>query len=158
MPVNPNPKEFLAGDSIFPGILLVDKDTGLPYNAGPGGGGGVSDTVFIDSDSQLFVYRDTGSATPVAYSIPDWTVYTPVAPVSYAGMQTSPIGLTLSTDVTIANDGSILDLGRYPPAIAYNAAGSVSSLTYNSSGVNFIQTWNYDSAGNFIGATVWVRQ
>lgn len=58
----------------------------LPVTGGGGGGGGsLSDTVFVDSTGQLFVYRDTGSGTPVAYSIPAWTSYTPVAPISSPG-------------------------------------------------------------------------
>lgn len=64
-------------------VALVDASTGLPYVAsGGGGGGGLSDTVFQDSTGQLFVYRDTGSGTPNAYKIPQWTLYSPVAPVT----------------------------------------------------------------------------
>jgi hypothetical protein len=44
----------------------------------------LSDTVFVDSTGQLFVYRDTGSGTPNAYSIPAWTLYTPVGAVTSA--------------------------------------------------------------------------
>jgi hypothetical protein len=44
--------------------------------------GGVTDTTFQDSTGQLFVYRDNGVDTPIAYKIPAWTVYTPVGTVT----------------------------------------------------------------------------
>ena len=57
----------------------------LPVTGGGGGGGSaLSDTVFVDSTGQLFVYRDTGSGTPNAYEIPAWTLYTPVGAVTSA--------------------------------------------------------------------------
>ena len=61
----------------------VSSTTALPVTGGGGGGGGsLSDTVFVDSTGQLFVYRDTGSGTPSAFSIPAWTLYTPVGAVT----------------------------------------------------------------------------
>ena len=69
---------------------LLDED-GNPITAsnplpttGGGGGSALSDTVFVDSTGQLFVYRDTGSGTPNAYEIPAWTLYTPVGAVTSA--------------------------------------------------------------------------
>lgn len=56
----------------------------LPTTGGGGGGSALSDTVFVDSTGQLFVYRDTGSGTPNAYAIPAWTLYTPVGAVTSA--------------------------------------------------------------------------
>lgn len=56
----------------------------LPTTGGGGGGSALSDTVFVDSTGQLFVYRDTGSGTPNAYEIPAWTLYTPVGAVTGA--------------------------------------------------------------------------
>ena len=57
----------------------------LPTTGGGGGGGSaLSDTVFVDSTGQLFVYRDTGTGTPNAYEIPAWTLYTPVGAVTSA--------------------------------------------------------------------------
>ena len=54
----------------------------LPTTGGGGGGGSaLSDTVFQDSTGQLFVYRDTGTGVPNAYSIPDWALYVPVGAV-----------------------------------------------------------------------------
>jgi hypothetical protein len=64
------------------GAPITDANP-LPTTGGGGGGGGtLSDTVFADSTGQLFVYRDTGSGTPSAYSIPSWTLYTPVGAVT----------------------------------------------------------------------------
>lgn len=59
----------------------------LPVTGGGGGGGGgtLSDTVFTDSTGQLFVYRDTGTGVPSAFSIPSWNSYSPVSPVSFPG-------------------------------------------------------------------------
>lgn len=55
----------------------------LPTTGGGGGGGSaLSDTVFQDSTGQLFVYRDTGTGVPNAYSIPDWALYVPVGAVT----------------------------------------------------------------------------
>lgn len=56
----------------------------LPTTGGGGGGSALSDTVFVDSTGQLFVYRDTGTGTPNAYAIPAWTLYTPVGAVTSA--------------------------------------------------------------------------
>jgi hypothetical protein len=53
----------------------------LPTTGGGGGGSALSDTVFQDSTGQLFVYRDTGTGVPNAYSIPDWALYVPVGAV-----------------------------------------------------------------------------
>ena len=55
----------------------------LPTTGGGGGAGSaLSDTVFQDSTGQLFVYRDSGTGTPTAYSIPTWAVYVPTDPVT----------------------------------------------------------------------------
>ena len=54
----------------------------LPTTGGGGGGSALSDTVFQDSTGQLFVYRDTGTGVPNAYSIPDWALYVPVGAVT----------------------------------------------------------------------------
>lgn len=95
-------------DTVFEdstGQLFVYRDTGSgtptayavpawttytvvpPITAAGGGGGGgskLADTVFVDAAGQLFVYRDIGHPhIPLAYSIPTWDHYTPVAPVSY---------------------------------------------------------------------------
>jgi len=67
----------------------------LPTTGGGGGGGGsLSDTVFVDSTGQLFVYRDTGSGTPNAYSIPAWTLYTPIGTVTSASSGNSAASST----------------------------------------------------------------
>jgi len=54
----------------------------LPTTGGGGGGSALSDTVFQDSTGQLFVYRDTGTGVPNAYSIPGWALYVPVGAVT----------------------------------------------------------------------------
>ena len=81
---------------------LLD-DLGNPINAlnplpttGGGGGGGstLSDTVFVDSTGQLFVYRDTGSGVPSAFSIPTWGAYTPVGAVTVSPVEVSNFGGT----------------------------------------------------------------
>jgi hypothetical protein len=48
----------------------------------------LSDTTFQDITGQLFVYRDNGVDTPIAYKIPDWTVYTPEGAVTAATVAT----------------------------------------------------------------------
>lgn len=61
----------------------VSAANALPTTGGGGGGGGsLSDTVFQDSTGQLFVYRDTGTGVPNAYSIPDWALYIPIGAVT----------------------------------------------------------------------------
>ena len=60
----------------------------LPTTGGGGGGGsGLSDTVFTDSTGQLIVYRDTGSGTPSAFSVPTWAAYTPTGAVTVSPVQ-----------------------------------------------------------------------
>jgi hypothetical protein len=61
-------------------ITALGKAISVTGGAGSSSSG-VSDTIFQDSTGQLFVYRDTGTGTPGAYSIPGWASYTPVAPV-----------------------------------------------------------------------------
>ena len=63
----------------------VTSTTPLPTSGGGAGGGTLSDTVFVDSTGQLFVYRDTGLGVPTAYAIPAWTVYTPSGAVTQSG-------------------------------------------------------------------------
>lgn len=67
----------------IPAWTLYTPTAPISFPGGGGGGGGsLSDTVFVDSTGQLFVYRDTGSGTPNAFSIPAWTLYTPVGAVT----------------------------------------------------------------------------
>jgi hypothetical protein len=77
-----------GGGSTFDGQLTQDGDpvsdtNPLPVTfTGTIEAAALSDTTFQDSTGQLFVYRDNGVDTPIAYKIPDWTVYTPIAPVT----------------------------------------------------------------------------
>ena len=66
----------------------------LPTTGGGGGGSTLSDTVFVDSAGQLFVYRDTGSGVPSAFSIPTWGAYTPVGAVTVSPVEVSNFGGT----------------------------------------------------------------
>ena len=83
---------WVAGDApgpyAVPSVVSIDPATGLPV-AGGGSGGGLSDTLLEDATGQLFVYRDTGGDTPLAYKIPEWTEYTPVTPIAVAGAETN---------------------------------------------------------------------
>lgn len=93
--------EFLIGDRVFTGVCLVDSVTGLP--ASPGAGG-LSDLVFSDSTGQVFVYRDKGEGVaPVAYKVPEWTVYTPIAPVKAASTQISNFAIETGGNLEALN-------------------------------------------------------
>jgi hypothetical protein len=71
-------------------VIAYEDGSGNPVDVSPttalpttdGGGGSLSDTVFVDSTGQLFVYRDTGTGTPSAYTVPTWALYTPVGAVT----------------------------------------------------------------------------
>ena len=79
-----HPETFI-NNKVFTMVVLADPVTGLP--ASPGAGG-LSDLVFTDSTGQVFVYRDKGDGTaPLAYKVPEWTVYEPIAPVKAASSQ-----------------------------------------------------------------------
>lgn len=85
------------------GAPITDANP-LPTTGGGGGGGGtLSDTVFADSTGQLFVYRDTGSGTPSAYSIPSWTLYTPVGAVTSPPVEIGAAGVLGVTDADVSN-------------------------------------------------------
>lgn len=71
--------------------------------------GGVSDTTFQDSTGQLFIYRDNGIDTPIAYKIPDWTVYTPIAPITATS---SPL-----TNYALENGGNLASIDSKTPAL-----------------------------------------
>ena len=75
----------------------------LPTTSSGGGGGTLSDTVFSDSTGQLFVYRDTGSGTPSAYSIPSWTLYTPIGAVTSPSVNIEAAGVLGVTDADVSN-------------------------------------------------------
>ena len=82
--VNLHPEAFID-NKVFTMVVLADPVTGLPATPGAGG---LSDLVFTDSTGQVFVYRDKGdSSAPVAYKVPEWTVYTPIAPIKAASTQ-----------------------------------------------------------------------
>ena len=84
--INLHPEAFID-NKVFTMVVLADPVTGLPATPGAGG---LSDLVFTDSTGQVFVYRDKGdSSAPVAYKVPEWTVYTPIAPVKAASTQIS---------------------------------------------------------------------
>jgi hypothetical protein len=59
----------------------------------------LSDTTFQDSTGQLFVYRDNGIDTPIAYKIPEWTVYTPVGAVTATAL---PLPTDAASETTLA--------------------------------------------------------
>jgi hypothetical protein len=82
----------------------VYTPSGTIQAAGGGGAGGgtLSDTVFSDSTGQLFVYRDTGSGTPSAYSIPSWTLYTPVGAVTSPPVEIEAAGVLGVTDAAVS--------------------------------------------------------
>jgi hypothetical protein len=84
------------------GAPITDANP-LPTTGGGGGGGTLSDTVFSDSTGQLFVYRDTGSGTPSAYSIPSWTLYTPVGAVTNPPVEIEAAGVLGVTDADVSN-------------------------------------------------------
>jgi hypothetical protein len=76
-------RTVIAYEDVSGNPIDVSPTTALPVTGGGGGGGSsLSDTVFVDSTGQLFVYRDTGTGTPSAYTIPAWTLYTPVGAVT----------------------------------------------------------------------------
>jgi hypothetical protein len=76
-------RTVIAYEDVSGNPIDVSPTTALPVTGGGGGGGSsLSDTVFVDSTGQLFVYRDTGTGTPDAFSIPTWTLYTPVGAVT----------------------------------------------------------------------------
>jgi CBS domain-containing protein len=113
----------------------VSSANALPVTGGGGGGGGtLSDTVFEDSLGQLFVYRDTGTGTPNAYQIPDWTLYTPVGAVSSASETSRQAALMLLTRVLNylnAPQGYDKSLTRYrvTAAIESGTVTTVSTVT-----------------------------
>jgi len=110
----------------------VSSTNALPVTGGGGGGGGtLSDTVFEDSLGQLFVYRDTGTGTPNAYQIPDWTLYTPVGAVSSASETSRQDALMLLTRVLNylnAPQGYDKSLTRYRVTAAIES-GTVTTVT-----------------------------
>jgi hypothetical protein len=100
----------MTGIVDFRTSLLDENDA--PINAlnplpttGGGGGGMLSDTVFVDSTGQLFVYRDTGAGTPSAFSIPSWGAYTPIGAVTAA-----PVSIAPSQDPLPVTDAQLADI------------------------------------------------
>jgi hypothetical protein len=107
----------------------VSSANALPVTGG--GGGTLSDTVFEDSLGQLFVYRDTGTGTPNAYQIPDWTLYTPVGAVSSASETSRQAALMMLTRVLNylnAPQGYDKSLTRYRVTAAIES-GTVTTVT-----------------------------
>ena len=94
-----------------------------------GGGGGISDTVWIDSTSTYFVYHDTGSGTPLAYSIPGWAVYTPVAPIVQSASTLSNYAI---------ESGGNLDSVRTNTSAISTATGTTSDTAWAGSGTSTI--------------------
>jgi hypothetical protein len=99
--INLHPEAFID-NKVFTMVVLADPVTGLP--ASPGAGG-LSDLVFTDSTGQVFVYRDKGdSSAPVAYKVPEWTVYTPIAPVKAASSQITNFATETGGNLAAIND------------------------------------------------------
>jgi len=96
---------WVAGDApgpyAVPAVVNIDPSTGLP--AGGGAGGSLSDTVFKDSTGQLFAYRDTGTGTPNAYKLPEWTLYTPVTPITPTSTAVSNFALEAGGNLEALN-------------------------------------------------------
>jgi len=108
--------------------------------SGGGSGSGLSDTVFKDAVGQLFIYRDTGSGTPTAYSIPAWTAYTPVYPITTdVGSANGPV-----TNMTLTAGSPLsIDLRTHGGAKVQISGLLADSLLITQSPDGIIQTTAY---------------
>lgn len=70
----------------------------------------IADSTFQDSTGQIFVYRDNGVDVPIAYKIPEWTVYTPIGAVSATS---SPL-----TNYALEADGNLESINGKLPALS----------------------------------------
>lgn len=98
----------LGGGSTFDGQLSQEGNNVSTTNPLPVKGG-VADTTFQDSTGQLFVYRDNGIDTPIAYKIPEWTVYIPVGAVAATS---SPL-----TNYSLETGGNLASINTKTPAL-----------------------------------------
>jgi hypothetical protein len=91
-------------------VTLVNPDTGVPYTASGGGGGGLADLLYIDDTNTVFVYRDTGSGALSAVNVPAGTAYTvganprPWNPTTQAVTNTG----TFATQATLQTGSNII--------------------------------------------------
>lgn len=91
-------------------VTLVNPDTGVPYTASGGGGGGLADLLYIDDTNTVFVYRDTGSGALTAVNVPAGTAYTvganprPWNPTTQAVTNTG----TFATQATLQTGSNII--------------------------------------------------
>ena len=107
------------GNAVYREVVAAVNLDGSPISSGggsSGSGGGVSDTIFKDSTGQIFIYRDTGSGTPVALSIPSWSTYTPVGAVSATSSSLSNYSLETGGNLEAINTAFGTD-GETPPTI-----------------------------------------
>jgi hypothetical protein len=135
----------------------------LPVTGGGGGGGSaLSDTVFVDSTGQLFVYRDLGTGTPVAYEIPAWTAYTPVGTVSSASAGNAAAsatgsGVPGSADyVGFNSGGNLVGVSSATPLPVNVVAGSSGNAAASATGAAVPASADYigfNVGGNLTGVS-----
>lgn len=140
----PNPQPNITSQALgaIPTYLVqdgvpVDSSNPLQITGGGGGGGSLSDTVFIDSTGTLFVYRDFGTGVPNAYSLPLWTLYSPIAPIKttasilestvYSAQQTVSLSATALSSESLSN-GIIITADGDNSDIAYVGNSSLTIL------------------------------
>lgn len=161
--------------------LLIDENgdainatNPLPTTGGGGGGGtALSDTVFVDSTGQLFVYRDTGSGTPSAFSVPSWTLYTPSGTISSASAGNAAASATGaavpgSADYVGFNSGGNLvgvssanpfpvTVGNFPATqnvnIVGGSSGNAAAGTTGAAVPSSADYVGYNSGGNLVGVS-----
>jgi hypothetical protein len=119
-------------------VTLVDPDTGEPYVAGGGGGGGgLADLLYTDDTGTVFVYRDTGTGTMVARTIPGNVAYTVGAnPRPYVSPTAATSTLQTAGNTSLSNLDT--DLGAQADAAASSDTGTFSVIAFIKRGM---QNW-----------------
>lgn len=57
----------------------------------------------------------------------------------------------------VGSDGVVLDLNSLAQTLAYNADGTINTITVTSGGNTYVQTMTY-TGGNLTGISAWVKQ
>ena len=131
----------IGGSTYVPTTVLVNS-SGVPYTAGGGSSGGLSDTILTDDSGAQFLARDSGTA--ITYVTLAGAVYTPstnIRAVTVNGGATSTLQTTGNASLSTLVANTPAPVNGYSPVVAVDAYQAPVTATWTSAAaLNTAQT------------------
>ena len=130
-----------------------------------------SDIVYTDAASNEFVFLDNGNGALEAVQLPNWVVFTPLAPwvatstlSAYIAGNTSGVVPSVDANVASINQKVVTPLSNSEPVYQNDpytygytwVNGLLATKTRTFNGVTQTKTFTWNSSGQLAGITGWV--